>query len=117
MLEPVDKWQRVESFTWHAAKTEPFNILEEFYRDPKRYAYSFQNYVFMTRYLQEIDSRDASIPLRIMERSVFSDKMVFVESVHEKGWMSDMELSLFNAWYDPFVKVSGVAQVREFYQT
>jgi deoxyadenosine/deoxycytidine kinase len=41
-----------------------------------------------------------------MERSVFSDRMIFVESVHEKGWMSDLELSLFNGWYDPVVKVS-----------
>ena len=44
--------------------------------------------------------------MRIMERSVFSDRMIFVESVHEKGWMSDLELSLFNGWYDPVVKVS-----------
>ena len=40
-----------------------------------------------------------------MERSVFSDKMVFVESVHEKGWMSDLEFSLFNSWYEPMVQV------------
>lgn len=101
VLEPVDKWQRVES----CAQTQPFNILDEFYEDPKRYAYTFQNYVFMTRYLQEIESRNADVPLRIMERSVFSDRMIFVESVHEKGWISDLELSIFNGWYDPVVKV------------
>lgn len=114
MLEPVDKWQNVESFAARVASSDsnvaptatPFNILDEFYGNPERYAYTFQNYVFMTRYLQEIESRDAKIPLRIMERSIFSDRMIFVESVHEKAWMSDLELSLFNGWYDPVVKVS-----------
>lgn len=28
------------------------NLLEEFYNDPKRMAYTFQNYVFLTRVLQ-----------------------------------------------------------------
>ena len=37
---------------------------------------------------------------------MFSDKMIFVESVHENGWMSDMELALFNSWYNPMVQVS-----------
>jgi deoxyadenosine/deoxycytidine kinase len=40
-----------------------------------------------------------------MERSVFSDRLIFVESVHDKGWMSDLELSLFNSWYEPFIQV------------
>jgi hypothetical protein len=29
-----------------------FNLLDEFYRAPERYAYTFQNYVFYTRFLQ-----------------------------------------------------------------
>lgn len=117
MLEPVDKWQHVESFAANRAsgvkQPQPFNILDEFYGDPERYAYTFQNYVFMTRYLQEIESRDAKIPLRIMERSVFSDRMIFVESVHEKAWMSDLELSLFNGWYEPVVKVRKYTHLNE----
>jgi deoxyadenosine/deoxycytidine kinase len=111
VLEPVDKWQRVEGCVRQTSSTCTYNILDEFYEDPERYAYTFQHYVFMSRYLQEIQSRSASLPLRIMERSVFSDRMVFVESVYEKGWMSDMELSLFNGWYDPVVKVRQLIDV------
>ena len=33
-----------------------------------------------------------------MERSVFSDRMVFVKAVHEARWMTDMELSVYDAW-------------------
>ncbi len=85
---------------------QTYNILDVFYDAPERYAYTFQHYVFMTRYLQEIQSRRENVSLRILERSVFSDKMIFVESVHENGWMSDMELALFNSWYNPMVQVS-----------
>jgi len=104
VLEPVDKWQNVKSKS--AEPPQTYNILDAFYDAPERYAYTFQHYVFMTRYLQEIESRSENVSLRILERSVFSDKMIFVESVHENGWMSDMELALFNSWYDPMVQVS-----------
>lgn len=30
----------------------PLNLLDKFYQDPKKYAYTFQNYVFMSRVMQ-----------------------------------------------------------------
>lgn len=66
--EPIDKWQDIGP--------DHFNILDAFYSDPKRYAYTFQNYVFVTRVMQERDSSVGIQPLRLMERSVFSDRMV-----------------------------------------
>jgi deoxyadenosine/deoxycytidine kinase len=38
-----------------------------------------------------------------MERSVFSDRMVFVRAVHEAKFMSDMEISIYDSWFDPIV--------------
>lgn len=48
--------------------------------------------------LQEKESNLAPEPMRLMERSVFSDRMVFVKAVHEARWMNDMELSVYDAW-------------------
>eukprot|EP00850_Spirogloea_muscicola_P008875 SM000048S16587 [mRNA] locus=s48:664225:666559:+ [translate_table: standard] len=93
--EPIDKWQDIGK--------DHFNILEAFYKEPQRFAYTFQNYVFVTRMMQEKDSRGGKKPLRLMERSVFSDRMVFVRAVHEAKWMSEMELSIYDSWFDPFV--------------
>ncbi|CAL1363610.1 unnamed protein product [Linum trigynum] len=39
--EPIDKWQDIGP--------DHFNILDAFYAQPNRYAYTFQNYVFVTR--------------------------------------------------------------------
>lgn len=66
--EPVSKWQDVGP--------DHFNILGAFYAEPQRYAYTFQNYVFVTRLMQEKESAGGIKPLRLMERSIFSDRMV-----------------------------------------
>ncbi|KAI9084366.1 hypothetical protein K1719_033708 [Acacia pycnantha] len=93
--EPIDKWQNVGP--------DHFNILDAFYAEPQRYAYTFQNYVFVTRVMQERESSGGIKPLRLMERSVFSDRMVFVRSVHEANWMNEMEINIYDSWFDPVV--------------
>ncbi|VAH19494.1 unnamed protein product [Triticum turgidum subsp. durum] len=93
--EPVAKWQDVGP--------DHFNILDAFYAEPQRYAYTFQNYVFVTRVMQERESSGGIKPLRLMERSVFSDRMVFVRAVHEANWMNEMEISIYDSWFDPVV--------------
>lgn len=72
--EPVDKWQDIGP--------DHFNILNAFYAEPHRYAYTFQNYVFVTRVMQERASSGSIKPLRLMERSVFSDRMVSILSCY-----------------------------------
>ncbi|GFY96861.1 P-loop containing nucleoside triphosphate hydrolases superfamily protein [Actinidia rufa] len=93
--EPVNKWQDVGR--------DHFNILDAFYAEPQRYAYTFQNYVFVTRVVQERESSGGIKPLRLMERSVFSDRMVFVRAVHDANWMNEMEISIYDSWFDPVV--------------
>ncbi|XP_022859952.1 deoxyguanosine kinase, mitochondrial-like [Olea europaea var. sylvestris] len=93
--EPIDKWQTVGP--------DHFNILDSFYAEPERYAYTFQNYVFLTRVMRERESSGGIKPLRLMERSVFSDRMAFVRAVHEAKWMNEMEISICDSWFDPVV--------------
>ncbi len=42
--EPIEQWQNVGG--------SAVNLLDLFYRDPTRMAYTFQNFVFLTRVLQ-----------------------------------------------------------------
>ncbi|KAK4795141.1 hypothetical protein SAY86_013135 [Trapa natans] len=93
--EPISKWQDIGP--------DHFNILDAFYSEPQRYAYTFQNYVFVTRVMQERESSGGLKPLRLMERSVFTDRMVFVRAVHEAKWMNEMEISIYDSWFDPVV--------------
>ena len=48
--EPVEKWQAVRGAP--GAPGPAHNMLDAFYKEPQRYAYTFQNYVFLTRVMQ-----------------------------------------------------------------
>ena len=59
--------------------------------------------------MQEQESANAMMqqPYRLLERSIFCDRMVFVESLKDSKIMSEMELSIYNSWYSiclPFPK-------------
>jgi deoxyadenosine/deoxycytidine kinase len=41
-----------------------------------------------------------------MERSVFSDRMVFVRAVRESGWMGDVELAVYDSWFGPILETN-----------
>jgi hypothetical protein len=100
--EPVMRWQSVNRIIGEGAA---FNILDEFYRNPAKLAYTFQHFVFMTRFIEAERSRRLNFPLKIMERSVFSDRKVFTESLFENGWLTELELSLYHAWFTPMIQV------------
>eukprot|EP00890_Picochlorum_soloecismus_P004576 jgi/Picsp_1/5119/NSC_02482-R1_atp binding protein len=92
--EPVEEWQKVET-----GEESPVNLLDQFYKDPKRYAYAFQHYVLLTRMQKDRKARSSNKPLQILERSIFSDRMVFVRAMHEAGFLGDLELSIYDSWF------------------
>lgn len=62
---------------------------------------SYYNLHFNTT--QERNSANIPHPVRLMERSVFSDRMVFVRAVKESGWMGDVELAVYDSWFGPIL--------------
>lgn len=53
---------------------------------------------------QEQESlRNGTLTQRLIERSVFSDRMVFVRAVHNAKWMSELELNVYDSWFNPIV--------------
>ena len=91
--EPVEEWQKVDSVNGQQ------NLLDQFYKDPKKYAYAFQHYVLLTRMQKDRNARSSVKPLQILERSIFSDRMVFVRAMHEAGFLGDLELSISDSWF------------------
>lgn len=92
ILEPHHMWQDVGGE----------NLLDAFYKQPDRWAYSFQTYAFVTRVLeQERAMREhPHIPLFFLERSVFSDRYCFAKNAHEMGLMTDLEWSMYTRWFE-----------------
>lgn len=96
LQEPIWEWQNVSG--------TGLNMLDAFYKYPKRNAYLFQSFVFTTRFLQQNAAASQSkAALLLMERSVLTDRCVFVETATEQGYFNPLEVAAYDAWYDGVV--------------
>lgn len=90
VFEPHERWQDVGGE----------NLLEAFYKDTQRWAYSFQTYAFVTRVVEhEQHTRRNTQPLQVLERSVFSDRFCFAKNCYDMGLMSALEWKLYQEWF------------------
>ncbi|KAL4221174.1 ATP binding [Mactra antiquata] len=85
--EPVNLWRNYGDV----------NPLSAMYRDPKRWAFTFQSLVLLTLFQQHVQKQ--SKPIRVMERSVFSAKYCFVENQRNRGLLNSFEYTLLNEMF------------------
>lgn len=85
--EPVESWKNCNGQ----------NLLGAFYADPKRYAFAFQSYAFISR-MAQVQLEPQRAPLRILERSPLSD-YCFAKNCHTNGIMDDVEWAAYRAWW------------------
>jgi len=92
VLEPTDKWQKIN---------EKENLLDLFYKDTKRWAYTFQSYAFISRIQTQNESclRSQSKNIQILERSVFCDRFCFAKNCYESGLMTSLEWNIYTQWF------------------
>ena len=105
--EPVAQWTALKN-------AEGTNLLELFYQDKKRWAYTFQNCAILTRLKNIKDAVEAGHKIIITERSILTDKYVFAEMLRDAGDMDPLEWELYESWFDIFGKeypVSGIIYV------
>ena len=89
--EPVDAWQ--SGFA--------SNLLEAFYRDMERWAFTFQTLAFLTRAKTWRDSLALTSHSRVvLERSLLTDRYVFARNSHRLGGMSDVEWQVYCELWD-----------------
>lgn len=91
--EPLSKWQTI---------TDQENLLDLFYKDTKRWAYTFQSYAFISRIqaiLEQLNQNTQS-PIKVLERSVYSDRFCFAKNCHEAGVMSSLEWHIYKDWFE-----------------
>jgi deoxyadenosine/deoxycytidine kinase len=90
ILEPHEKWQNIAGE----------NLLERFYIDKERWAYTFQTYAFLSRVLnQQERASQTEHSLQILERSVYSDRYCFAKLLYEAGSLSKLEWKLYTEWF------------------
>jgi deoxyadenosine/deoxycytidine kinase len=94
--EPVGAWMTLKN-------AEGKSLLELFYADKRRWAYTFQNCAILTR-LRAIKAAVTTTKKRVVvtERSVLTDRYVFAEMLRASGDIDDLEWQLYMQWFDTF---------------
>ncbi len=97
IFEPTEKWQKVGT---------DGNLLDLFYKDTKRWAYTFQSYAFITRIesVLEHQAKNSSKKVQILERSVYCDRYCFAKNCFESGNMSALEWQIYKEWFSWLVE-------------
>lgn len=90
VFEPHNDWQHVGGE----------NLLDKFYTDAPRWAYTFQSYAFISRIKeQEKFAKINNFHFQILERSVYSDRYCFAKNCFELGLMTALEWQLYHEWF------------------
>jgi len=96
--EPVNEWSKIKD-----KKGE--TILEKFYANQHKYAFSFQMMAYISRLalLRNIvrENPDAII---ITERSVFTDREVFAKMLYDEGKIEEVDYQIYLKWFDEFIE-------------
>ena len=93
LVEPVSKWLNYKD-------ENGCNLLDNFYKNQKRWSYTFQMCSSMTR-IHDVQSKNRLLGDRhlIIERSIYSDKNCFAELCYDNKKINDMEWAIYNDWY------------------
>jgi|UniRef100_A0A6C0BQ52 deoxyadenosine/deoxycytidine kinase len=94
--EPVDEWYNVKD-------EDDVSLFERFYTDPKNYGYLFQTNVLATRFKKILDTirmYSSQNKIILCERSILTDKHIFVAAALELGSLNKMEAEVFNNLYN-----------------
>uniref|UniRef100_A0AAV2JN44 Thymidine kinase 2, mitochondrial n=1 Tax=Knipowitschia caucasica TaxID=637954 RepID=A0AAV2JN44_KNICA len=88
LTEPISKWRNVRGH----------NPLALMYQDPERWGITLQTYVQLTMLDRHQAPLDA--PVRMMERSLYSAKYIFVENLFKSGKMPEVDYAVLSEWFD-----------------
>lgn len=93
--EPVDKWLEITD-------SKGDNILKLFYSDTKRWAYTFQNFAFITRnnIMKDCIKNKTDSDIFITERSIYTDKNIFAKMLYDDNKMTELEFTIYNYWFE-----------------
>lgn len=114
IAEPIGKWQNVDQTnqTEHCPQSTS-NLLQMMYHDPKRWSYTFQTFSCMSRmrsHLQPLSAgslKSSGSPVRVYERSVYSDRYIFALNMFELGCINATEWAVYQDWHSFLVEQFG----------
>ena len=93
--EPVDIWESIKD-------EEGKNIIEKFYADQKKYAFSFQLMAYVSRLHELKKAIQSGNKIIICERSIYTDKNVFAKMLYDNKNIEKVNYEIYLKWFDEF---------------
>uniref|UniRef100_A0A6M2DCM8 Putative mitochondrial thymidine kinase 2/deoxyguanosine kinase n=1 Tax=Xenopsylla cheopis TaxID=163159 RepID=A0A6M2DCM8_XENCH len=87
LTEPVEQWRNLKGN----------NLLDLMYKNPEKFSMPFQSYVFLT--MLQMHTKETEHPIKLMERSLYSARYIFVENIYKSGIMHEAMLAVLDEWY------------------
>ena len=98
VCEPVEIWKNLKD-------SDGSNILQKYYKDIPRWAYSFQNLACITRMIKIEDTvRQSDAEFIFLDRSLGTDKNVFEKMLYDSKKITEIEHAMYNLWCDFYHK-------------
>ena len=96
MAEPVDVWDTI-------VDGQGVTILEKYYANQKKYAFSFQMMAYISRIAAIRAALKKKYRIIILERSVYTDSAVFAKMLFHDQKIEDIEYMIYMKWVDEFI--------------
>jgi len=98
VCEPVEMWKSLKD-------SDGSNILQKYYKDIPRWAYSFQNLACITRMMKIEDTiRQSNADFIFLDRSLGTDKNVFEKMLYDSKKITELEHQMYGLWCDFYHK-------------
>ena len=107
LKEPVDIWEAIKD------DETGENILQKFYSDPHKYAFSFQVMAYATRLrlIRKAVRENPECDIIICERSLEADKQIFAQMLSDDGVIGNVEYKIYKQFCTEFSDEFGLSGV------
>lgn len=98
LKEPIDVWETMVDNNYE-------NILQKFYNEPSKYAFSFQVLAFISRItlLRNTIKENPNCNIIICERSLDADRYVFAKMLNHEGLIEDINYNIYMCFYKEYI--------------
>jgi deoxyadenosine/deoxycytidine kinase len=95
--EPVDIWNSIKD-------DSGITILEKFYANQKKYAFSFQMMAYISRlHILKDAIKKHPHSIIITERSIFTDREIFAKMLYDDNKIEQINYHIYLKWFDAFI--------------